>query len=235
MSGAHDSAAPVAVPLGEALTGWLAAWVGSGLFATSLLLAADSAGDASPTLLALSAGIQWLALLAVTAYLVRRHGSGRFAAGIGLRVRPVDLLGIPAGVVAQLALVPLVYVPLRAIWPATFDADEIERRARELWESASGGGAVLLVVVVVVGAPLVEEIVYRGLLQRSLAGRLGRTAAWALGAVLFAGIHLQAVELPGLFVAGLVFGAGLLLTGRLGACVLAHVAFNAAGLALVAR
>jgi membrane protease YdiL (CAAX protease family) len=94
---------------------------------------------------------------------------------------------------------------------------------------------VLLVLVVVVGAPLVEEIVYRGLLQRSLAGRFGRSAAWVLGAALFAGIHLQAVELPGLLVAGLVFGAGLLLTGRLGASVLAHVAFNAAGLALVAR
>ncbi|MFM2182218.1 MAG: hypothetical protein RJB61_512 [Actinomycetota bacterium] len=235
MTGAHHSAAPVAVPLGEAVTGWLAAWVGSGLFATALLLAADSTEGTTPTLLALSAGIQWAALLAVTVYLVRRHGSGRIAADLGLRVRPLDLLGIPAGVVAQLGLVPLVYVPLRAVWPETFDADEIERRARELWESASGSGAVLLVLVVVVGAPLVEEIVYRGLLQRSLAGRFGRSAAWVLGAALFAGIHLQAVELPGLLVAGLVFGAGLLLTGRLGASVLAHVAFNAAGLALVAR
>lgn len=230
---------PSAVPPGEAVAGWMAAWVGSGLSATALLIAAGVAndGDASPSVgwLAASAVVQWAALLAVTVYLVRRHGSGRLTADLGLRMRPIDLLGIPAGVVAQVALVPLVYAPLRAVWPGTFDTDEIERRARDLWESAQGGGAVLLVAIVVLGAPLVEEVVYRGLLQSSFSARLGRLAGWAIGAALFAVIHLQAVEIPGLLVAGLVFGAGLLLTGRLGASVLAHMAFNAAGLVLVAR
>ncbi|MFM7044181.1 MAG: lysostaphin resistance A-like protein [Ilumatobacteraceae bacterium] len=230
---------PSAVPPGEAVAGWMAAWVGSGLSATALLIAAGVAndGDASPSVgwLAASAVVQWAALLAVTVYLVRRHGSGRLTADLGLRMRPIDLLGIPAGVVAQVGLVPLVYAPLRAVWPGTFDTDEIERRARDLWESAQGGGAVLLVAIVVLGAPLVEEVVYRGLLQSSFSARLGRLAGWAIGAALFAVIHLQAVEIPGLLVAGLVFGAGLLLTGRLGASVLAHMAFNAAGLVLVAR
>ena len=106
---------------------------------------------------------------------LRRQGSaGDEGVDLGLRFRPVDLLGIPAGIVAQVVLVPAVYVPLRAVWPSAFDVDSVEQRARDLWGNASGVGAVALVVVVAVGAPVVEELVYRGLLQRSLAGRVGR-------------------------------------------------------------
>lgn len=228
--------APAVVPLGEAASAWLAAWAGGGLFATALVVAFTSGAGASdrPVWLALSAAVQWAALLTVTAFVVRRHGSGDLRADLGLRVRAVDLLGVPAGVIAQVVLVPVVYAPLRAIWPSTFDVAEIERRARDLWASAEGAGVVALVAVVAIGAPLVEEIVYRGLLQRSLASRLGGTAGLLVGAAWFAGIHLQPVELPGLFVAGLVFGVGLARTGRLGASVLAHVAFNVAGLVMVA-
>ena len=62
----------------------------------------------------------------------------------------------------------------------------------------------------------------------ALAEELFIAAAW------FALIHFQPVEYPGLFAAGLVFGGCFLLTGRLGTSVVAHLAFNAAGLALVA-
>ncbi|QRN80657.1 MAG: hypothetical protein JK586_03530, partial [Nocardiopsis sp. BM-2018] len=44
---------------------------------------------------------------------------------------------------------------------------------------------------------------------------------------------LRALELPGLFEAGLVFGACLLVTGRLGTAMVAHAAFNATALAAV--
>ena len=49
----------------------------------------------------------------------------------------------------------------------------------------------------------------------------------------FAFIHFAWVELPGLFVAGLVFGAGVVLTRRLGVAIITHAAFNAAGVAIV--
>ena len=71
-------------------------------------------------------------------------------------------------------------------------------------------------MIVCVGAPIVEELVYRGLLQRSFAARFDHVLAWLAASAWFAVIHFRAVEYPGLFVFGLVAGACLLVTGRLG-------------------
>ena len=82
-----------------------------------------------------------------------------------------------------------------------------------------------------VGAPIVEELVYRGLLQRSFVGaRSARCRRCWRGAAWFAIIHFRPVEYPGLFVAGLVFGMCAITTGRLGMSIVTHVAFNATGL-----
>ena len=108
---------------------------------------------------------------------------------------------------------------------------------RDLWEGASGAGVVLLVRIVVVGAPLVEELVYRGLLQGAVGHRVRLWRGWLavilVGAV-FALVHFVPVEYPGLFLVALVLGACTLRTGRLGMSIVAHAAFNATGLALVA-
>lgn len=220
----------VPVPVRDASLAWLGAWLGGGLVAATVVVLAGSDGK-GPYWLALTAVISWVPLLGVT-FALSRRSTGSWPR---LDVRPVDLLGLPAGVAAQYLLVPAVYWPLRAVWPDAFDSTDIERRARDLWNSASGLGTVLVVLVVVVGAPLVEELVYRGLLQRSLGDRLGRWWGLVLVAAWFAAVHLQPVEFPGLFVAGLVFGVGLALTGRVGAGVMAHCGFNLAGLLLVAR
>ena len=58
--------------------------------------------------------------------------------------------------------------------------------------------------MVCVGAPIVEELVYRGLFQGSFAARFNHVAAWIAAAVWFAVIHFRPVEYPGLFAFGLV-------------------------------
>ena len=125
-------------------------------------------------------------------------------------------------------------LPLQHFWPGTFSDDRLEERARDLWDNAHGAGLALLVVVVVVGAPLVEELVYRGLLQGALTRRLDDVVGLVAAALWFAAIHFQPVEFPGLFMIGLVLGVCMWRTGRLGMPILAHVAFNATGLALAA-
>jgi membrane protease YdiL (CAAX protease family) len=222
------------VPVGDTALAWLGAWLGGGLVATTIIVLSGSDGD-GPYWLVLSALLSWVPLLGVTFALSRRY-TGSWPSLHPRRgdLRLVDLLGLPAGVVAQFVLVPAVYWPLRAVWPDAFDPTDIERRARDLWNSASGVGTVLVVLVVVVGAPIVEELVYRGLLQRSLGHRFGRWSALVIASAWFAAVHLQPVEFPGLFVAGLVFGVGLAITGRVGAGVMAHVGFNISGLMLVA-
>ena len=158
----------------------------------------------------------------------------------GLSFRTVDLLGIPLGVAVQVAVLPLVYWPLRAAWPDTFNDDKVQQRARDLWQHAHGAGLLLLILVVVIGAPVIEELVYRGLLQGAFERRAAtasiasRLAAVGVVAVWFAVIHFQPVETPGLFVVGLAFGLATWFTRRLGMGVCAHMAFNATGLVMVA-
>ena len=111
--------------------------------------------------------------------------------------------------------------------------DKIEQRARDTVDNA-GGGVVLIVLVVVVGAPLVEELIYRGLLQGAFTRRLSDWIGVVIVAAWFAVVHFQPVETPGLFAVGLVLGACAVRARRLGLGVVAHMAFNATGLILVA-
>ena len=170
----------------------------------------------------------------LSAEVSRRYGSGRLDADFGMRFAPIDLVGLPVGLLSQLVLLRLVYWPLESWWPDTFSTPRLERSARTLYDSAEGGWLVVLVLIVVVGAPLIEELLYRGLLQGAFARRIDETIAVVAVAAWFAIIHFRPVEYPGLFVFGLVLGVCTLVTRRLGMSVLAHVAFNATGLVWVA-
>jgi membrane protease YdiL (CAAX protease family) len=120
------------------------------------------------------------------------------------------------------------------LFPEKFDPENVEKRARDLFDNAQGIWLVVLVIVVVIGAPIIEELVYRGLIQGHLRGSINEIAALFITAVWFAGIHLQIVEFPGLFAFAIVLGSCFHFTKRLGMSVVAHVAFNATGLIFVA-
>jgi membrane protease YdiL (CAAX protease family) len=215
---------------------WCTTWIGGQLL--FLLVAAIAGGtgdDGSLPIGTLALGIvaTWCAYLAGLWWASEHAGSGDVRADYGLAFRSTDLIGIPIGILTQLVLVPLVYVPLRAIWPDTFTEDRLQETAKDLVDRADGFTVVVLVVVVVVGAPIVEELVYRGLLQNAFATRVSETVALLTAAAWFAIIHFRPVEYPGLFAAGLVFGACLVSTRRLGMSIVTHAAFNATGLLTV--
>ncbi|MEY4633515.1 MAG: hypothetical protein RLZ18_887 [Actinomycetota bacterium] len=92
---------------------------------------------------------------------------------------------------------------------------------------------VLLILIVVVGAPLVEEVIYRGTVQSDLVTRWGNKVGIGVTAFVFAAIHQSPVEFAGLFAFALVLGVSRHRTGRLGTSIITHMAFNAAGLVLV--
>ncbi len=86
------------------------------------------------------------------------------------------------------------------------------------------------VLGVTVGAPIIEEFIYRGFIQTGLL-RLTRSGPIAIVAtsLMFALAHWSAVEahaLVTLFVLSLCFGMALEKTGKLWVCVLMHAAFN---------
>ena len=118
----------------------------------------------------------------------------------------------------------------RAIDPLAHDT------LRTLADEPIGGWWVALVLSAVVGAPIIEELIYRGLLQNGIA-RLTRAPLLPVVATsaLFALIHVESVRphaLPTLFVLSLAFGLAYSKTGRLGVPILMHMAFNALNVAL---
>lgn len=102
---------------------------------------------------------------------------------------------------------------------------------------AAGGGALwLLAVTVVVIAPVVEEVVFRGLLFQVLRRRIGLWPGILLSSLTFAIVHLELIGRPISLVALLVLGAwlswALHRTGSLVVPIVAHAFFN--GVAIVA-
>ena len=236
----HDDGARAEVPVGFAIGTWVCTWVVGQLLAGVVVALSgyEKFAEAGPAWLLGVAVVTWVPMVLGMVWVAGRvTGDGFGLRGLvgryGLSFSRRDLWGVPIGIGTQVVLLPLVYLPLRAWWPATFGQDDVEQRARDLAGNAHGLRVVLLAIAVVGGAPIVEELVYRGLLQGSFVRRLGRWPGTVIVAVWFAAVHFQPIELPGLTVIGLVLGACALLTGRLGMGVVAHLAFNLTGLLLV--
>ena len=228
------SAAPRPIHAGTAVAAFVGGWTIAQLV-SSLIVAALHDGDpGEATFGTLAAGLAgaWGCYLTAMWLASQRGGSGDFRADYGVSFAWSDLLGLGIGAMCQLVLLRVVYLPLEALWPDTFTQDRLEENAQDLVDRA-GTATWLLVVVVAVGAPIMEELFYRGLLQRGLAGRFSTGLAVVGVAAIFALVHFRPVEFPGLFVFGLVLGTAAALTGRLGMPILIHVGFNATALALV--
>lgn len=164
----------------------------------------------------------------------RRWGAGRFAS-VGWRFRWVDLGWGPitwiAAIGVQIALaavVLLVGIPLSSNVESISDAD------------ADRAYLIATAIAAVVAAPIIEELVFRGLVLRGLLSRLGPVVAVTLQGVLFGVAHVDpargtgniglAIVLSGV---GVALGTTAYLTRRLGAAVIAHAIFNGVVVALL--
>lgn len=78
------------------------------------------------------------------------------------------------------------------------------------------------------GAPLVEELFFRGLLLRALLGRTPVPVAVVISALLFGLAHFEAVQFAGLAAFGVILALLAWRTGRLMPGIGAHAAFNMA-------
>lgn len=93
---------------------------------------------------------------------------------------------------------------------------------------------VLVVVVAVVVAPVVEEMLFRGLFQTTIRSYLQRPwPAIALTALLFASIHPDASHWPALFVLALGLGYAYEKSGSLLRPIFMHAMFNGVTIATV--
>ncbi len=239
MSRAHPATNATRFTVGVAVMAWLLAYAAALPLQGVLIAATGHSGEKSDqwpfSMTVLSIFCLWIPFVVALMAVSRRWGQGRFVNDYKVRARWVDLAGLPLGVACQLILVPTIYWPLQQIWSEVFSSDEIEQRAQDLWDKANGGWVIVLIIVVALGAPLIEELVYRGLILQALQSRLNDWLALLISAAWFALIHLQPVELPGLFAFALVLGICFQRTGRLGMAIFAHIGFNAAGLLLASQ
>lgn len=176
----------------------------------------------------------WILAIGVPIWATMTKGNGP-AADLGLRIRPLDVpLGLICGVAAQY-LVGWGYELLTS--------DETVRRLSGPAETmgsfaTSTWSKVLLIVTTVIVAPVAEELLYRGLVLRSIERRLGVSSprfatagAVIITALVFAAMHFQPLQFVGLACFGLLCGALVVRTGRLAPAMAAHVAFNATAIA----
>lgn len=211
--------------LAAALLESCAAWLGSELYLFGLLTAFTGW---SPDPAAVDATIQILAKVGTCALLVAlllRRGR-----------EPWQHLGA-VGFTSPAA--PVAFLPIVAA--VTIFVSEIDNFVRA-FHSADGldaldslrdldnivGGSWQGIVLAVLIAPVVEEVLFRGLILRGLLGRWRPAAAILLSAALFSLMHLNLAQIPVTFVLGAVLGWVYVRTRSLGLCIAGHAINNAA-------
>ena len=90
---------------------------------------------------------------------------------------------------------------------------------------------VTMFFVIVIFAAIIEEILFRGLLQNGLKRRVGAGWAIVIAGLVFAAIHGQLLAFPVLALIGMAFGLLYHLTGSLRLTILLHMINNGAALA----
>jgi uncharacterized protein len=173
----------------------------------------------------------WIGFVGAAILASRLRGTGNLFSDMGLRFTWWDApFGILVGVVGQV-LIDLLYVPFEHVDKGL--SHELSEPGNRLTGGFHGADLVVIAVLTVVVVPVVEELFFRGLLLQSLvrlfrgAGRIaGPALAMLSTGVLFGLAHAELVELAGLALFGVILCVMAYRTGRLGACIFAHAAFN---------
>ncbi len=168
----------------------------------------------------------WAGLIPGAMVVCKIRETGNLATDLGLRFKfPSDLSGAAVGIACQFVLLPLIYVIVQLFVSRDLTKD-LEAPAKDLTNNAHGAGFYFLAVLLIVGAPLVEEIFYRGMLLRSLKRYMPPLASILVTGLVFGAVHFDWVTLPGLAGFGVVLAWLAHRSGRLGPNILAHAAFN---------
>lgn len=171
----------------------------------------------------------WTGLLLTCIFVSRRYASDRMLEDYALSFRAADLArGAVLSIIARVAAIPII-VPLVIL----LDLDSRDS-LNDLKDVASGpAGVTITVIFLIIGAPLVEELFFRGLLQRSLESRFAPSVAIGIQALLFGMAHLtppldaaNSVVFAGTAVAGVALGISAWRYHRLGPGIVAHSLFN---------
>lgn len=217
-----------------AIVVWMAVQVGAGA-AGSIPAVKEAAGSLKG--IALMQGGGYLLGILSAFFMLRLLAAG--ASGAGLSVRAKD---IPIGLGCLLLAYPILDLAGRAgVWIATKVSGErpdvlAHDVLRTIVDQRDSAWAWAVGLTVIVLAPIVEEIIYRGLLQSAAVSALKKPWLGILASsAVFAGVHYAAVPphaLANLFVLGVAMGIAYERTKSLGVPIIMHIGFNAANVGL---
>jgi uncharacterized protein len=221
--------APPRWGLGDFLFGLVASYALASL-AAGLWFAVSGGDELDLAGQALSQIGLWTGMVGAVLLASRRKGAGRLADDFGFRIQWTDVgIGLAVAFAVQLFVLPVIALLLQPL----LGKPEVSGPVRDLIDQSQGPAYLGLVASVALGAPIVEELFFRGLLLRSLQRRMPDAVAIALSAVAFGLAHgstLPADAVVLVVVSLTVFGAVLatlaIRTGRLGPGIIAHAVFN---------
>ncbi|MYG93748.1 MAG: CPBP family intramembrane metalloprotease [Acidimicrobiia bacterium] len=160
---------------------------------------------------------------AVTTWVAGRLRGGGVRRDFGLAMKASDVpLGLLVGVFSQVVVVWLLYAPFQIF----FDFD-VSEAAREITDKAATNSDIaLLFMGVVLGAPIFEELFFRGLVLRAFERKWGTLMGVLASSLLFGAVHLQPLQFPALVVFGIIAAVLTKRFMRLGPAIWAHIGFN---------
>ena len=172
----------------------------------------------------------WTGMVGAAVVASHRKGAGTLAEDFGFKGKWSDVgLGLLVALAVQILVLPGIAYLLRPL----LGEPEVSGPVQDLLDKSQGLAFVGLILSVAVGAPIVEELFFRGLLLRSLQRRVPDWAAVVVSAVAFGIAHGSALPVEGVLLVMIsltAFGAILAVmairTGRLGASIVTHAVFN---------
>ncbi len=178
----------------------------------------------------------WAGFLGAVVVASRRNGTRSLARDYGLSWPKFHDItaGLTGGLLGRVpSTIVLILIVL-----ATTGFNSPNAAGREINGSSPEGtaGWVITVLLLVVGAPFVEELLFRGLIQGAFTRRLGATPAIFVTAVIFCFAHVlnEGPVAPFvLFPPALILGYLKHRSGRLAPGMVAHATFNGLAFALL--
>lgn len=205
-------------------------WAVAGFFQQGLVSGWLRSMNGVPVWLGLVVGQVVFQTFVIASYLRVHRGRARDLATnlCGADRAPGKQFGI--GILAGLAFLPAAY-GLQALTSLFFQSLGIEvpvQNSVEILRQAGVSGRFWLYLTAGVGAPIAEEILFRGVLFRAIRDRGFPMLALIGTAVVFGGIHFNLGALVPLSAFGLLLALLTDRTGGLVAPIAAHMTFNAA-------
>lgn len=169
--------------------------------------------------------VPWIALAGWPVFVTWWKGNGP-RIDLGLRLTWSDVgWGAGAGVVGLLAAGVVALITQSVVGDFNSAAGDV---ATQLRDEGPYLALLIFATMIMVGAPIVEEIAFRGLVFNALRKKgLGAVLTIIISAVLFSAFHFEPVRFFLLLPIGLVYGWVRWKTGSLGAAMVAHGVNNA--------